>query len=71
MIEFSADAELGMMLPEQPEEVLCMRGFLGLISISEYGKFHSQFCCYAVQICYFFLRMLPIYHDYLYFCPKL
>ena len=71
VMKFPADAELCMMLSEQPEEVFCMRGFLCLVGISEYGKFHNQFCWIEVQRCYFFLRMLPIYNYYLYFCPKL
>lgn len=71
MIELPADAELCIVLSEQSEKVFCMRGFLCLVSISEYGKFHNQFCWIGMQRWYFFLRMLPIYNYYLYFCPKL
>ena len=70
-MEFPADAELCIMLSEQPEEVFCMRGFLCLVGISEYGKFHMTGLLLALQRCYFFIIFLYTYDYYLYFCPKL
>lgn len=54
MMEFPADAELCIVLSEQPEKVFCVRGFLCLVGVSEYGKFHNQFCWIGMQRWYFF-----------------
>lgn len=71
IVELLTDANLGVMLSQELEQLFCVRRLFGLINVSEYGKFHMTGLLLALQRCYFFIIFLYTYDYYLYFCPKL